>query len=333
MAYELRGVKYHLFKNAQYYMSKGQSGYRITSDYTDAREHPLTGTVKPHPAIDLTGSYGWAATDDVIAPWAGKIVKIERNVTLCAGTGEGKDARVAEINRLGIGSGNYVRLRHNSHYETVYKHMQHGKVTNKNVGEIVNVAEVLGYMGTTGMSTAPHLHFEVIKDGVCVDPKPYLLGQIQIISDYEGGSEMGYPVLAKDEYVNKDTKEAESITKLQQILKYKYGYDIAVNGEWTDELLKAVIDYQTANGLGVDGRCGPATIIRLNRDIYDEIKGLRAEKESLEEAVAKSKQDEQNCVKEMAKLQLEMGKLVEERNNAYDGLKEIKSAIEILKKI
>jgi hypothetical protein len=333
MAVDFKGVKHHILKQAPYYMAKGHAGYRITSDFQPRRFHPLKLKYIEHLAIDLTGAYGWAATDYIIAPWDGVIEKIERNVTLIAGTGEGASERAKEIERLGIGGGNYVQLRHNKHIQTVYKHLQFGTVTDKKVGDVVSVGETLGYMGSTGMSTGAHLHFEVIVDGVKVDPKPYLLGEIQVISDYEGGEEMGYPILKDNEYVNSDmakknTDETKaSITKLQQILVHKYGYQLSIDGKWTSELDRAVRDYQMANGLEVDGRVGPATIKSLNRDLYTEIKELR------KALVADPEQE-----KEIEKLKLDKARLQEEKsqltadlNTANSKIDKIKTAVDILK--
>lgn len=201
MSYELKGVKNHVFENAQHYMNIGYAGYRVTSDFEPKRDHPVTGEIIEHLGVDMTGAYGWNALDWVVAPWSGKIVAIERNVTLSAGSGEGtQEERVKKIRELGIGSGNYVRLRHNDRVETRMIHLAYGTVTSKGVGDIVKKGERLGYMGMTGMATGAHLHFEVIVDGVHVDPIPYLLGEKNVVSDYdiEGGAYMGYIKLTKE---------------------------------------------------------------------------------------------------------------------------------------
>ena len=195
MSYELRDVKNHVLENAQYYMNIGYAGYRVTSDFSPKRDHPVTGEIIEHLGVDLTGAYGWNALDWVIAPWSGIIVAIERNVTLSAGSGEGtQEERVKKIRELGIGSGNYVRLRHNDRVETRMIHLAYGTVTSKGVGEIVKKGERLGYMGMSGMAVGAHLDFEVIVDGKHADPIPYLLGEIEVVSDYEnqGGVYMGY---------------------------------------------------------------------------------------------------------------------------------------------
>ncbi len=226
-------------------------------------------------------------------------------------------------------SGNYVTLHKTIEGKLIalrIKHMAYGSIPLK-LGQIVHAGDVLGYMGNTGHSTAAHAHVELIYPGEWVDAYPWLSGQTDMLGNpLQGDDDMGYPILGEKEFINTDTHPADRVTKLQQILKYKYGYDLPINGTWTDELQKAIRDYQTENGLGADGRVGPATIESLNRDLYAEIKELRADN-------AKSKQAEQNYLKEMARIQLEMGKLAEERNGAINGLKGIKSAIDILKSI
>jgi len=66
--------------------------------------------------------------------------------------------------------GNYVRIRHTGTFATAYAHMNgFGKGIKK--GARVRQGEVIGYVGTTGRSTGPHLHYEVLKDARQVDPR------------------------------------------------------------------------------------------------------------------------------------------------------------------
>ena len=65
--------------------------------------------------------------------------------------------------------GNYIKIRHNSEYSTAYGHMwKFAKGIRP--GTRVKQGQVIGYVGSTGRSTGPHLHFEVIKNGKKVDP-------------------------------------------------------------------------------------------------------------------------------------------------------------------
>lgn len=70
--------------------------------------------------------------------------------------------------------GNHVKIKHKNGFWTMYAHLAHGTVKVK-VGDKVKKGQVLGYMGSTGPSTAAHLHFEVYdKGGTRIDPYPYL---------------------------------------------------------------------------------------------------------------------------------------------------------------
>ena len=67
--------------------------------------------------------------------------------------------------------GNNVLIYHNGTYSTRYAHMSTIAVSD---GQYVEKGQIIGYVGSTGNSTGPHLHFEVYQDGDRVDPGPYL---------------------------------------------------------------------------------------------------------------------------------------------------------------
>ncbi len=67
------------------------------------------------------------------------------------------------------GYGNYIRLRHNSTYSTAYAHMK-GFASNMKKGTRVSQGQTIGYVGSTGRSTGPHLHYEVLVDGKQINP-------------------------------------------------------------------------------------------------------------------------------------------------------------------
>jgi murein DD-endopeptidase MepM/ murein hydrolase activator NlpD len=69
----------------------------------------------------------------------------------------------------GMGAGNVVRIRHNGTYETAYKHLN-GFAKGIRNGAKVQQGQVIGFVGTTGLSTGPHLHFEFYQGGRYVDP-------------------------------------------------------------------------------------------------------------------------------------------------------------------
>jgi hypothetical protein len=137
-----------------YYRPDGQSlermflknpieGSRITSGFSFARLHPILKSSRPHLGIDYA------------APMGTPIRSI--------GDGIVKEAEFHE------GSGNFLKIRHNSVYETAYKHLSSFALQIK-PGTRVERGEVIGFVGATGWATGPHLHFEVYRNGEYVDP-------------------------------------------------------------------------------------------------------------------------------------------------------------------
>ncbi len=136
-----------------YFDPKGQSikktlmktpvdGARLSSGF-GMRRHPVLGYNKMHKGIDFaapTGTPIYAAGDGMI-DYAG---------------------------RKG-GYGNYIRIRHNSNLKTAYAHM-HKFAKGISTGKRVSQGEVIGYIGTTGRSTGPHLHYEVLVNNTQVSP-------------------------------------------------------------------------------------------------------------------------------------------------------------------
>ena len=72
--------------------------------------------------------------------------------------------------------GNYVVVSHGSGNTTLYAHMSSRKVSE---GDYVNQGDVLGITGSTGISSGPHLHFEITENGERVDPLTYLTGYVK----------------------------------------------------------------------------------------------------------------------------------------------------------
>lgn len=117
---------------------------QITSGFSARRFHPILHVTKPHLGVD----YG--------AP--------EGTPVLAVG-----DGTVTEAGMRG-GSGNMVTLRHNSAYQTAYKHLK-TFAAGIRPGSRVNMGQVIGYVGSTGLATGPHLHFEFYESGRVVDPQ------------------------------------------------------------------------------------------------------------------------------------------------------------------
>lgn len=71
----------------------------------------------------------------------------------------------------GYSWGYYVKINHSSLHDTLYAHMSRVAVRE---GQYVRQGELIGYVGNTGNSSGPHLHFELYLNGTRVDPEPYI---------------------------------------------------------------------------------------------------------------------------------------------------------------
>mgnify|MGYP001220922748 FL=1 len=114
---------------------------RMTSGY-GYRIHPIYKTRKMHYGMDYSAKVG----------------------TEIYATGDGV---ISKVKRSKRGYGNYVKINHGFGYETLYAHMSKYIVKK---GQKVKRGEVIGYVGNTGISTAPHLHYEVRKDNKKINP-------------------------------------------------------------------------------------------------------------------------------------------------------------------
>ena len=113
------------------------NGARLSSSY-GMRKHPILGYNKMHQGTDFAAPTG----TPIMASGSGVILK----AAWCGG------------------GGNCVKIKHNSTYSTVYAHMSKFARGIKK-GVRVNQGQIIGYVGSTGMSTGPHLHYEVVKNG------------------------------------------------------------------------------------------------------------------------------------------------------------------------
>ncbi|MDP4008479.1 MAG: peptidoglycan DD-metalloendopeptidase family protein [Candidatus Peregrinibacteria bacterium] len=116
---------------------------RISSGYTYARFHPTLQRTTTHLAIDYAAA-------------SGTPIKAVGNGTITAYGWNG-------------GFGNYVDIRHNDTYQTQYAHLS-AYAKGLGVGSRVNQGDVIGYVGSTGFSTGPHLHYQVKVHGELVNP-------------------------------------------------------------------------------------------------------------------------------------------------------------------
>ena len=113
------------------------NGARLSSAY-GMRKHPISGFNKMHQGTDFAAPKG----TPIMASGDGKIIRA----------------------RWCGGGGNCVKIRHNSSYTTIYAHM-HKFAAGIKEGVRVKQGRIIGYVGSTGMSTGPHLHYEVVQNG------------------------------------------------------------------------------------------------------------------------------------------------------------------------
>ncbi len=125
--------------------------YTITSPY-GYRIHPISGVSKLHKGTDISG--GGINGKPILA--------IEDGVVLLAGYNAGGYGNYVIINHGTLGDGNS--------YESLYGHMMNYVVS---AGQTVRKGQVIGYVGSTGASTGPHLHLEIHRNGSLTDPMSY----------------------------------------------------------------------------------------------------------------------------------------------------------------
>ena len=148
---EVEEIKEYLFVQKDVYVSTPRgypvSGYRITSTY-GMRPDPIDGKTKFHSGFDLACSQGTQilATADGIVSHSGWTT----------------------------GSGYVVVLEHGLGFSTIYAHNKSNTVK---VGDKVRRGDLIGYVGSTGRATGPHVHYEILKDGKNVNPETYLAGE------------------------------------------------------------------------------------------------------------------------------------------------------------
>ncbi len=118
---------------------------KLTSDY-GMRTHPVVGGRRNHKGVDLAAPTG----------------------TPVFATADGVVSRADVFSTYGL----YISLQHGAALETRYAHLSRLAVA---AGQRVNKGDIIGYVGSTGRSTGPHLHYEVRMDGVAVNPIPYMV--------------------------------------------------------------------------------------------------------------------------------------------------------------
>jgi murein DD-endopeptidase MepM/ murein hydrolase activator NlpD len=130
-------------KSAKKFLVRKPVNNAIMRSGFGGRRHPILGYVKMHTGVDWATSYG----TPIFASGNGVVEKV------------GPDG----------GYGKYVRIKHNNGYETAYGHMS-AFAKGLEPGKRVRQGQVIGFVGSTGMSTGPHVHYEILVNGRFVDP-------------------------------------------------------------------------------------------------------------------------------------------------------------------
>jgi len=133
------------------------NGARLSSPFGN-RKHPILGYNKKHNGTDFAARSG----TPIMASGSGTVTAAK----WCGG------------------GGNCVKIKHNSTYETVYAHMKNFAKGIRS-GKKVRQGDIIGYVGSTGMSTGPHLHYEVIVNGKKVNSQKLKLPSGKVLKDNE----------------------------------------------------------------------------------------------------------------------------------------------------
>ena len=133
------------------------NGARLSSSF-GMRKHPIKGFNKMHTGTDFAAPMG----TPIQASGSGTITRAK----WCGG------------------GGNCIKIKHNSTYETIYAHMKNFAQGMK-VGKKVRQGQIIGYVGSTGMSTGPHLHYEVVINGKKVNSQKLKLPSGKTLKDDE----------------------------------------------------------------------------------------------------------------------------------------------------
>jgi len=133
------------------------NGARLSSSF-GMRKHPILGFNKKHTGTDFAAKEGTS----IMASGTGTITRAK----WCGG------------------GGNCIKIKHNSTYETIYAHMKNF-AKGMRVGKKVKQGQIIGYVGSTGTSTGPHLHYEVIVHGKKINSQKLKLPSGKVLKNNE----------------------------------------------------------------------------------------------------------------------------------------------------
>ncbi len=196
---EMRGKKHYIYLNEDgrfynqdakeiegFLLANPVRGARISSRFTKRRFHPILKKYRAHLGVDYAASRG----------------------TPIAAAGNGRVVFMGTTR----GYGNVTKIRHSDGYLTLYAHQKSFRKGVRN-GSYVKKGQIIGYVGSTGLSTGPHLHFGLYKNGHAIDP----LRVVQVATKELKGAQKSAFLKLKSEYdtsinlhIANETKYAKS---------------------------------------------------------------------------------------------------------------------------
>jgi murein DD-endopeptidase MepM/ murein hydrolase activator NlpD len=208
---EMRGKKHSIYLNSdeRYYDEKGAQveGFllsrpvkhaRISSKFTKRRYHPILKRYRAHLGIDYAARRG----TPIMAAGSGKIIFAGRT----------------------RGYGNLIKIRHSDGYMTLYAHQKSFRRGIKR-GKYVKQGQVIGYVGSTGLSTGPHLHFGLYKNGRAINPARV----VRVTTKRLGGKARKSFLKIKRELDAEVEKHLQAKTKPKRMDDYQYVYYLSRN--------------------------------------------------------------------------------------------------------
>ena len=218
---EMRGKKHYIYlnKDDRYYDEKGHEveGFllakpvrhaRISSRFTKRRFHPVLKKYRAHLGVDYAARRG----TPIVAAGSGRIIFAGRT----------------------RGYGNLIKIRHADGYMTLYAHQKSFRRGIRK-GKYVKKGQTIGYVGSTGLSTGPHLHFGLYKHGRAINP----LRVVQVTTKKLKGKEKKAFIKLRDNYnkqiqkiieENITYKKPKAIEKTCYIYTKKQEKKVASNG-------------------------------------------------------------------------------------------------------
>lgn len=175
---------------------------RITSRFSNARFHPVLKRYRAHHGVDYAAPTGTPVR------------------SIGAGT-------VIEKGFQAGGGGNYLKVKHNSVYTTTYMHLSRF-AANIQRGSSVQQGEVIGYVGSTGLSTGPHLDFRVYKNGQAINPlemeappslpvKPELTDSFKLTRQYVLAEMDSFRLVVQQENIPLEHLTAEGSAQAEEV--------------------------------------------------------------------------------------------------------------------